>query len=223
MNQDINEKIQFLDDDFDIDKLLDWICDQTDADQLKKETQKRLFLTEEEVDEYLQGDPEQQFLAVHFLKQFNLRDHLDQIQKYLMLDKRDPFSVSELVEACIEQQIMEELTMTREGMEITFIPHYLEMPKDQDGFQVAKAQLNRWFEQNEPDFAHMCQEVLLMEARLQLPLMWEEADGFLVALSVARYVYRAWGRMDEWEDLLENEHLQGAKLFDLMVETIENA
>lgn len=223
MNQDINEKIQFLDDDFDIDKLLDWICDQTDADQLKKETQKRLFLTEEEVDEYLQGDPEQQFLAVHFLKQFNLRDHLDQIQKYLMLDKRDPFSVSELIEACIEQQIMEELTMTREGMEITFIPHYLEMPKDQDGFQVAKAQLNRWFEQNEPDFAHMCQEVLLMEARLQLPLMWEEADGFLVALSVARYVYRAWGRMDEWEDLLENEHLQGAKLFDLMVETIENA
>lgn len=223
MSQSKKENMEFLEGDFDINQILDWLCDPTGSEQLEKQTHQRLFFTEEEVDEYLHGDSEQQFLAVHFLKQFNLRDYLDVIQMYLKLEHRDPFSISELIEACIEQQIMDELTMIRDDMEISFIPHYLEMPQEQDGFQVAKTQLNVWFEQNEPDFAHMCQDVLMMEAKLQLPLMWEEADGKLVALSIAKYVYKAWDRMEEWEDLLENEHLQGAKLFDLMIETIENA
>ena len=73
----------------------------------------------------------------------------------------------------------------------------------------------------EPIFYQMCEEMLLQEAYLQLPLMWEEGDGLEVALSIAKYVYQSWDRMDEFDLLCEKEDVKGIKLLDLMVETIE--
>ena len=49
----------------------------------------------------------------------------------------------------------------------------------------------------------------------------EEGDGLEVALSIAKYVYQSWDRMDEFDLLCEKEDVKGIKLLDLMVETIE--
>lgn len=202
-----------------ISELLDWLCHE--EDNQKQGLREKIMVTEETIEDFLFGDISMQLLAVQFLRKSNLRNYLDLLHTYFASNSQNPMIKADLIEMCIDQQIMEEFKLVSNGLEMYFIPHYLEMPMDQDGVNEALSYLSDWFLTKEPNFYQMCKEVLLQEAYLQLPLMWELGDGFEVALSIAKYVFKAWNRMDEFEQLLEKEGVKEIKLLDLMVETIE--
>lgn len=199
-----------------ISELLDYLCEE--KDEVKKPT---ISVTEDTLEDFLNGDYAQQVKAVQFLINSNLRNYIDILEMFFMKENCHPMLLSDVLEACIDQQIMHEFKINKNGYEMYFIPHYLEMPNDQDGVQEALEYLSRWFKTKEPIFYQMCEEMLLQEAYLQLPLMWEEGDGLEVALSIAKYVYQSWDRMNEFDLLCEKEDVKGIKLLDLMVETIE--
>ena len=199
-----------------IRELLDWLCEDKEED-LKNE----IIVTDENVELFLNGNVAQQYKAMHYLKNCNLRNYTDVLSRYFQLESHHPMVLANLLETCIDQQIMEEFVICKNGYEMYFIPHYLEMPLDQDGVNEALEYLSKWFLTKEPNFYQMCKDALLQEAYLQLPLMWEQGDGLEVALTIAKYVYKAWGRLDEFNDLCQKEDMMGIKLLDLMVETIE--
>lgn len=198
-----------------VKELLDWLC----AD--KEEVVKKKALNDDVIECYLLDDIPHQLQAIQYLKNRNLRNYLDCLHKFFLQENLHPMVLKEMLSICMEQQIMEEFQLIRNGLEMHFIPHYLEMPSDQDGVQEALSYLSKWFLTKEPNFYQMCKEALFQEAYVQLPLMWEQGDGYLVALSISRYVYQAWNRMAEFNDLLLREDAKDVKLLDLMIETIE--
>ena len=83
------------------------------------EAQKKL--SEDEIDTYLEMDESHQLFAVKALRESNMREYPDLIQKGFDHAKSIFVTIS-LIEACIDQQLNEEFHIVKDGMDITFIP-----------------------------------------------------------------------------------------------------
>lgn len=145
-------------------------------------------LSLDQIEEGLKQDRQHQLQAVDALHQMNLRPHLEMIRDYLVRQP-DPLASALLIDSLIEQQIGEELTLNRDGLSCTFIPRYQEGAAESDGFVQASAQLHDWFENEDPSFLHLCEQILIREAYLCLPLGFEREEGVLLAASCVRLVY----------------------------------
>ena len=92
----------------------------------------------------------------------------------------------------MEQNISEEIQMCYEdGMEITFLPCYIEAPMKTKGAILAANILCEWFEDDNPSFLTMCIESLIKELYLRLPLNLDEDEVDSIAQGVVAYVFQA--------------------------------
>jgi hypothetical protein len=178
------------------------------------------LLSYEEVYSYLFENKEYSVLVITFLHKSNIRDYLEVVQKYLLWDEKDKVISSLLIHICIEQQVMDELKMAKDDLEISFIPHYLELPDESIGYQLAVRHFEKWFGNEEVNLVYMCNEVLKEETLLMLPFALDEDESLLVALAIAWYVHKAWSREAEFMELLAKE---GITLENLPSLEIENA
>lgn len=172
--------------------------------QLRERQTFRRF-DETEIETLLEGSLDEQFLAIEQLKKSNIRNHIEEIRSYL-LKKPQPVVRSCLIEAMIEQNISEELTTEIDGLEVTFVPCFVELPSESEGVEKAVANLREWFESDDPTFTMMCVESLLKEAYLRMPFSIEEEEAFDLAVDIACYVFKANG---DKEGLLAFLHEKG--------------
>ncbi|MGL5978638.1 MAG: DUF3196 family protein [Erysipelotrichaceae bacterium] len=147
-------------------------------------------MDEETLEAQLHGNLEQALLAVGYLKEHNVRNYLDMIQAYLV--KTPHYLIqSLLIELMIEQRINETFQIQLEGMDVDFIPAYVEMPMDADGAQACIQILRSFFENENPSFLAMCIDTLIKELYFRLPMNLEEDEALGVAVAIIGYVYRA--------------------------------
>ena len=91
---------------------------------------------EDDIEELLAGGIDEACQAVEILKKSNVRNHLETIENYLK-DRPHFLSRTLVIEVLIEQDINNEIEMNYDGLDVTFIPVYAQLPQDQDTFVEA--------------------------------------------------------------------------------------
>lgn len=135
----------------------------------------------------LSENPVIQLRAVQTLQDLNCRNYLDAIQSFFDTVP-DAKTQALMIDILIEQQISDEFSIIHEGMQMTFLPRYQERPHETDGYLKAYNLLNEWFENENPALLAMCQQILIQECFLMLPLSYEEDEGLSLAVSIAEMV-----------------------------------
>ena len=149
---------------------------------------KDIILDDEMLEEYLSGDDYRQILAVNYLDSMNLRNYLPLINKYLIGNGNRECKCL-LISSLIDQEINEEITVNKDGLEISFIPKYAEPIEMTDGYNSALNFIKEVFENENPVFFNMCKELLIKECFYNLPLAYDEEEGIILGKSVIVYLY----------------------------------
>ncbi len=171
-------------------------------------------LSEEAILDGLNGTLLEQLQAVEALHHCRCEEFSQEIQAYFNRHPH-PNLQALLIETLIDQRIMTDFTIEHEGMQITFIPRYVEKPQDTDGFVEAEACLAHWFESEDPSFLALCRQLLAQETFLMLPLAYEAEEGKMLALSIAEEVSRSLDAGKTFEQLKKALNLTDLTLLPL--------
>ena len=134
---------------------------------------------EDKIRELLKGDAESQMYAVYSLTNQNLRRHKVLIDDVFSSDVL-PQAKDILIYALIEQEISEEFTLNKNGLEYRFVPRYCLLPEESDGYQEAVKQLKEIY-LHEPSLYQFAIDLLQEKCFSHLPLSYEaEESGQLV-------------------------------------------
>ena len=134
---------------------------------------------EDKIRELLKGDAESQMYAVYSLTNQNLRKHKVLIDDVFSSDSL-PQAKDIVIYALIEQEISEEFTLNKNGLEYHFVPRYCLLPEESDGYQEAVKQLKEIY-LHEPSLYQFAIDLLQEKCFSHLPLSYEaEESGQLV-------------------------------------------
>ena len=142
--------------------------------------------SEEEIREYLNGDDYHQLVAVDQLNKFNLREYYDLCNEYL---KSDGFINAKvlLIESLVRQEISDEYTLRRDGLEYSFIPRYVMLPEESEGYNLALKVLSDYY-MKEPSYFLMAKDLLYKECFMALPLSYIKEEAEMLAQNIISYL-----------------------------------
>ena len=143
----------------------------------------------------LKGKPKSQLAAASILVTRNLRECLIEIKDYLSKDPC-PEAAALLIEGLAEQEISDEFTLIKNGVEYTFWSDDIIPIHKSAGFLKARSYLKDWLENDHPDFYEMAKTLLIHEVYVFLPLSYDEDEAEDLALAMLKQVS---DMMDEGE------------------------
>lgn len=186
--------------------------------RLNQEKNKRM--DEDTLEETLHSSLEGAMQVVTYMKEHNIRKYSDMIRTYFV-QKPHYLIKALLIEALIEQGVNEPFSTSVEGMDVEFIPAYIELPMEADGAQACIQILRTYFENENPSFLMMCIDTLIKELYYRLPMNLEEDEAEALAVAIALYVYDAHEDVDGKESFLEKvQNPMGSRL-ELLIKTYE--
>ena len=143
-------------------------------------------LSEEEIREYLKGNEYRQLVAVEQLNKLNLREYYDLCNEYL---KSDGFINAKvlLIESLVRQEISDEYTMLKDGMLFNFIPRYVMLPEESEGYNTALKILSDYY-MKEPSYFLMARDLLYKDCFMALPLRYIREEGEMLARNIISYL-----------------------------------
>ena len=143
-------------------------------------------LSEEEIREYLKGNEYRQLVAVEQLNKLNLREYYDLCNEYL---KSDGFINAKvlLIESLVRQEISDEYTMLKDGMLFNFIPRYVMLPEESEGYNTALKILSDYY-MKEPSYFLMARDLLYKDCFMALPLSYISEEGEILARNIISYL-----------------------------------
>lgn len=187
--------------------------------ELKKDTlpsSKRKMLSDEELEDYINRGEIFQLLVIKELKERNIRQHLDLIQRIFDTTESTLVIIS-LIEICIEQQLTEEFKINKDGLDVYFIPSACVLPQDSDGFESCMNILKDWLENEDPTFYDLCKQTALKEAYLHLPFEIEEEESEAMAYEVVMYVAAMMECEDSIKRMLSEKNTSQKATFELLL------
>ena len=128
----------------------------------------------------LKGNDQSQLMAVSQLDRFNLRQCLYEIKDYLAKDPC-PEARALLINTIAQQEIQEEFTVEKDGLEYSFYGDSVTPVEKSIGLLKAENYLNEWLANDSPDLYEMAKTVLVHQAYLYLPLSFEEEESLPIA------------------------------------------
>lgn len=136
----------------------------------------------EELLEGLNGREKRQLLSCEKLMQKNLRLCIDEIRYYL---EKDPFpeAAALLVEAIAEQEINDDFTWIKNGVEFNFYGDSVTPVLKSEGFLQALQLLNDYVS-SYPSVLDVARKILIHEAMMNLPLSYEADEANILARTV---------------------------------------
>lgn len=134
--------------------------------------------------------------ALTQLGQLNLRNHLDDLQTILNTHP-NPLVSSMILYHLIEQEVDTELSFTKNGLDFEVNPRYIEHPTQSDGYQGASGRLTE-MTFKEPSLNQLCQQLLVHEMLLALPLSYDELEAEGLAYSIYKQGLFLLNRESEW-------------------------
>ncbi len=150
---------------------------------------KSFSLSDDDLAIYLKDSKEKQLIAVSVLNKKNLRDYLDLCNEYLCSDGFINAKVL-LVDSLIRQEINEEIKMENNGIEYNFIPKYILLVEESDGFIEGSKMLNEHF-LKEPSKASLAIDLLYKELMLSLPINISEEECPILVNNIIGYIEKA--------------------------------
>ena len=169
--------------------------------ELKKETlppKSRKMLSDEELEEYIEKGEIFQLMVVKELKERNIRNYVELIQRLFDTTESTLVTIS-LIEICIDQQLTEEFKIKKDGLDVHFIPAACVLPQDSEGFESCLDYLKEWLENEDPTLYDLCKQSALKEAYLHLPFEIEEEESEAMAYAIVLYV----AEMMECEEMVK--------------------
>lgn len=168
----------------------------------------------EKIEEYLNGDAKMQLQAVAALFEKNMRNHIAIISNYL-LNNPVKEAAALLIDSMIDQQLQNQFEYSKEGINYSFIPAYLNKPCETVGFLKADDFLQEWIANENPSMYEMCLQLLIREAYLMLPLEIDEDESKGIALSILKNVMDLMGETTLFEKIKEEYELSDNLLVTL--------
>ena len=161
--------------------------------------------------DYKKLDAEILFLYIKKLKSFGLKHRAKQVieyalEKYLPIVEKyfekpnNEDVVSLLLYLLIEKQVSKEIHVVRNGLEITCIPKYCELPEESDGYELGMEYLQEHIVQN-PSALELAYQELHMRLLDYLPLSYEEDEVEYLCQDIIRTIFDSLDEHDEWEKL----------------------
>ena len=182
---------------------------------------KPIYFDDETLEKMLKGNEQDAMIAIDYLNQMNIQKNLDLIQDVFNIQKSRVIVVS-LIDALRKQNVTREFQCEIDGLEISFMPCFVEDPFYNDGVDIAQSLLSTWFEHDNASFYHMCIESLLLESYLHLPFTIEEDEAEALALAICKYVFEAFGQKEEYFMFLEQKKLASLDGFELLLKEHDN-
>ena len=171
---------------------------------------------EEDIETLLFGGIDEACQAVEILKKSNIRNHIDVIESYLK-DRPHFLIRTLLVEALIEQEVKDEIEMNYDGLEISFIPAFVELPWHQDAFVEAVKIVQSYYENENPTFLQMCVESMIKERYFALPFALSEDEIYSFIYAILLYVYKANEDKEGFETMIREKNLANYAGYDLLL------
>lgn len=147
------------------------------------------------------------------LKEINLRNYKSEI-KELIESERDLLIQSMLVLECIEQELDLELQFTKFKTEYEFNVLNVQHPINTDGYLEATEEIEE-LTFKEPSFTQLCQQLLVKEVILALPLSYEQEEGKPLAYSIIKLGLELLKRDDEWYDYTVQYKIEKERIMSL--------
>ena len=163
-------------------------------------------LSEEEIYANLneKASPVKQLTTANYLNNLNIRDYLELVNDFL-IGNGEVMAKLLLVNTLMEQDITEELTINKDGLEIDFTPRYIEPIEISDGYEAAMNFFEENLKQN-PSVLEMARESLGNECFMYLPLSYDSEEGIILAKEIICDIYDALGDLESKEVFMK-EHL----------------
>lgn len=166
--------------------------------------------------ELLNGTLEQALQAVELLRASNIRKHLDLVESYLSVDP-DFMIRSMLIEILMEQDVTDEIKLDYDGLDITFIPTYVEAPLECDAAVEVVKMFDGYFGNDNPSMFSFCMDSLAKELYFRLPFNLDEDETEMMAAAIIRYVYKAMGDESEGEKFIAEKNLANNRGYELLL------
>ena len=153
------------------------------------------FLVQKELNmPYIPIDIEQKLKSYKRELNYRLSD-VKEIKDYLSKDPC-PEAAALLIEGLSEQEISDEFTLIKNGVEYTFWSDDIVPVHKSEGFLKAQSYLKDWLENDHPDFYEMARTLLIHEVYVFLPLSYDVDEAEDLALTMLKQVS---DMMDEGE------------------------
>ena len=127
----------------------------------------------------LRGKPESQLRAANLLCERNLRLVARELRDWLSKDPL-PEAAALILEGLAEQEVAEEFSYTKDGVEYEFYGDALTPVAKSGGCRKALELLNRRY-MKEPSMLEMAKTLLAGMCYMALPISYEEVDGEMLA------------------------------------------
>lgn len=147
----------------------------------------------------LKGKPASQLSAVNALAERNLRSVADEIRDWLGKDPQ-PEAAAMMIELLAEQEVAQEFTVTRGGVEYTFYGDAVTPVTKSEGFIQAYRLLQEWLGK-EPSLLDLARTVLVSKCYMALPLSYEASEGLELARQSCREVLLAMGMEEKMKEI----------------------
>lgn len=173
--------------------------------ELKQEPQSALSFNQ--ISEWLFSlDPVKVESALIALSEVNLRNYLNDIES-LLNHHPDTVVTSMILLECINQQIDTEFTFNKFGLDYKVNPIYIEHPVESDGYLEATEIISD-LTFKEPSLNELCQQLLVKEVIVALPITYEEQEAEGLAYSVYQLGLKLLNREPEWYNFIVEKNIK---------------
>ncbi len=168
-----------------------------------------------ELKQLLAGTEVEQLEAALKLRQYALAPYFKLISEYLaQAPLRSVAAI--LIEACIKQGIHLELVYNIAGKRYEFIPLYVMLPLETDGYLLASELLAKWLINISPSFLKLAQDRLIEQVYLALPESYEQAEAEILATSICFKLADEMGDLALKQQLITVYKLAPERVIDLL-------
>ncbi len=169
-----------------------------------------------EVLDYLTKDTESAFAALDTLRNGNIRNYLEAIQVYLMMEKGDNLLKALLLELCVLQQVTVPLKIVRNGEEREYVPSELQPVMKDEMIPATVGYLKEMLENDNPSFLEQCVQVLVQYAYSIYPDK-SPLTARQLSLAIVKYVYNAYGEPEEFEAFCRKQGADPSAVGELII------
>lgn len=200
----------------DCEKIFNDLLQEVNSYRDEKNINRRCIYDKEQVLQLLNGELSDAYIAIEFLKESNIRNYLDVVEAYLSVNP-DKMIRAALIEILVDQQIHDEINLDYDGMEVRFIPSYVEKPFESDNGLKCVSIIENWFINDNPSFMKLCIETLFLELSYLLPFQVDEDEIMMVCKAVVKYVYKASNDEEQFYQFESEKKLANYGDYDLLL------
>lgn len=177
---------------------------------------KKVMMDSKDLIRMLYQDDTHTLMAMHQLSTSNLRNYVDDIQTFLLDASVIYWRKALMIELLASQQITETMQLVDDqGLMFEFVPIYIEIPNESDGYLGAIRYLDDWLENDNPSMLALCKQLLLQDCTLQLPLSYSEEESLYLAASVFKTVLEAFGDVKQWQSFAKQHKIEEQRCWNI--------